>query len=67
MNLTIEKALNYLRGVFQISDSILKNEPLFLLDDAINSGWTVTVISKLLKEKGAGNIYPIALTTTGKI
>lgn len=56
-----------LRGVFQILDNILKNEPVFLLDDAIDSGWTVTVISKLLKEKGSGNIYPIALTTTGKM
>lgn len=56
-----------LRGVFQILDNILKNEPVFLLDDAVDSGWTVTVISRLLKEKGSGNIYPIALTTTGKM
>lgn len=52
-----------LDGVFQIS-GIVENKPVFLIDDAIDSGWTFTIATTLLKKSGAGLVYPVALTST---
>ena len=38
--------------------------PAFLLDDAVDSGWTLTVVTALLKKSNSGKVYPIALTST---
>lgn len=65
MNNSYYQAKN-LDGVFDISGNI-KNTPVLLIDDVIDSGWTVTVISALLRKKGFGNVYPAALATTGKM
>jgi len=52
-----------LDGAFKIGGDV-KNKPLFLIDDAIDSGWTFTIASALLKENGSGPAYPVALTST---
>lgn len=52
-----------LDGVFVIQGSVL-NEPVLLVDDAIDSGWTLTVAAALLKTSGSGLVYPVALTST---
>lgn len=52
-----------LDGVFQI-DGNVENKPVFLVDDAIDSGWTFTIATTLLKKSGSGLVYPIALTST---
>lgn len=52
-----------LDGVFQISGEV-ENKPVFLVDDAIDSGWTFTIATILLKNSGAGLVYPVALTST---
>jgi ATP-dependent DNA helicase RecQ len=52
-----------LDGVFQI-DGNVENKPVFLVDDAIDSGWTFTIVATLLKKSGSGLVYPIALTST---
>jgi ATP-dependent DNA helicase recQ len=38
-----------------------------LIDDIIDSGWTITVAAILLKQKGCGDVFPAALSTTGKL
>ncbi len=53
-----------LDGAFALDQSQIRNEPVFLLDDAIDSGWTFMVVTALLKRQGAGTVYPIALTST---
>ena len=53
-----------LDGVFQIT-TVKDDEPVLLVDDAVDSGWTMTVLSVLLKQSGSGPVYPVALTTTG--
>jgi ATP-dependent DNA helicase RecQ len=53
-----------LDGAFNVDQIQMHSEPVFLLDDAIDSGWTFTVVAALLKRQGAGNVYPIALTST---
>jgi ATP-dependent DNA helicase RecQ len=41
-------------------------EPLFLLDDIVDSGWTFTIIGLLLRQGGSGEVRPIALASTEK-
>jgi ATP-dependent DNA helicase RecQ len=53
-----------LDGAFTLDQIQIHSDPVFLLDDAIDSGWTFTVVAALLKRQGAGNVYPIALTST---
>ena len=35
--------------------------PVLLVDDEIGSGWTMTVAAALLREAGAGPVYPLAV------
>lgn len=52
-----------LDGVFEINSNI-PNNPVFLFDDAVDSRWTFTIASVLLRKKNAGKVYPIALAST---
>jgi len=52
-----------LDGVFGIAPQI-SEEPLFLIDDAFDSGTTFMVISALLRRAGSGLVYPFALMST---
>jgi len=36
-------------------------EPVFLVDDVVDSGWTLTVVAFLLRRAGSGAVFPIAL------
>ena len=49
-----------LDGVFEITEN-LKDSPVLLVDDVIDSGWTVTVLAALLLKSGSGAVYPLAL------
>jgi len=37
--------------------------PVLLVDDRIETGWTMTVVAKLLREAGAPAVLPLALAT----
>ncbi|MDP5290862.1 RecQ family ATP-dependent DNA helicase [Oceanimonas sp. CHS3-5] len=52
-----------LDGVFSINNGI-PNAPVLLVDDIIDSGWTVTILAALLKRQGCGNVYPMALASS---
>ena len=52
-----------LDGVFQVVENIA-NGPVLLVDDIIDSGWTMTVLAALLKQAGSGPVYPVALAST---
>ncbi len=64
MNNAYYQAKN-LDGVFEVDGSIAG--PVLLVDDVIDSGWTMTVISALLRRDGSGPVYPVALSTTGSM
>lgn len=51
-----------LDGVFRISEQIPEG-PAMLVDDVIDSGWTMTVLTTLLRQAGAGPVYPVALAS----
>jgi ATP-dependent DNA helicase RecQ len=38
--------------------------PVLLVDDRIETGWTMTVAARLLREAGAPAVLPLALATT---
>jgi ATP-dependent DNA helicase RecQ len=52
-----------LDGAFAIEGEI-PNGPVLLLDDAIDSGWTFTIIAALLRLEGSGSVHAAALTST---
>jgi ATP-dependent DNA helicase RecQ len=52
-----------LDGVFEISQGI-PDTPVLLVDDVIDSGWTVTVLAALLRQAGSGPVWPVALAST---
>jgi ATP-dependent DNA helicase RecQ len=54
---------NNLDGVFTIADTIPKG-PVLLIDDIVDSGWTMTVLAALLRRAGSGPVWPVALATT---
>lgn len=52
-----------LDGVFQVAEGV-PAEPVLLVDDVIDSGWTVTVLAALLQRAGSGPVFPVALAST---
>ena len=49
-----------LDGVFHVTDQCMAGECL-LVDDMVDSGWTFTVASALLRQAGCTAVYPMAL------
>lgn len=52
-----------LDGVFTIQPDI-PDGPVLLLDDIVDSVWTMTVVAALLRQAGAGPVHPAALAET---
>jgi len=52
-----------LDDAFKIKGNI-PNEPVLLIDDIIDSGWTMTINSVLLLQKKSGPVFPAALAST---
>ncbi|GLZ27662.1 ATP-dependent DNA helicase RecQ [Stutzerimonas stutzeri] len=52
-----------LDGVFAVREGI-PSGPVLLVDDMIDSGWTMTVIAALLRRAGSGPVYPLAISST---
>ena len=59
-----EQQTRNLDGVFDIEERGVRDEPALLVDDTVDSRWTLTVVTALLKEAGAGPVYPFALAKT---
>lgn len=52
-----------LDGAFDLIDDIPVTAVL-LVDDVIDSGWTLTVLAALLRKAGSGPVYPVALASS---
>ncbi len=52
-------------GVFRIEPESILSEPVLLVDDMVDSRWTMTVAAYLLRLSGAGDVFPLALAYTG--
>jgi ATP-dependent DNA helicase RecQ len=51
-----------LDGVFQIAVGVPAG-PVLLVDDIIDSGWTLAVLAALLRQAGSGPVLPLALAS----
>ncbi|MEZ9072347.1 DEAD/DEAH box helicase [Vibrio splendidus] len=52
-----------LDGAFEVGHTIPVG-PCFLVDDIVDSGWTLTVLAAKLQQAGSGKVYPVALAST---
>jgi ATP-dependent DNA helicase RecQ len=52
--------LRNLLGAFAVTGA-LPAGPVLLVDDLVDSGWTLTVLAVLLRQHGSGPVYPLAL------
>jgi ATP-dependent DNA helicase RecQ len=49
---------------FRVDPALVRPDPVLLVDDCVDSGWTFTVIAALLREAGSGPVFPLALAST---
>lgn len=54
---------NNLDGVFTVQEDV-PSGPVLLLDDVVDSGWTLTVLAALLQQAGSDIVYPVALASS---
>ena len=50
-----------LDGAFIIDEDMIPESPVLLLDDMVDSRWTITVIAALLRQAGCPAVFPLAL------
>lgn len=50
-----------LEGAFRVYPWQGIADPVFLVDDVVDSGWTLTVVAFLLRQAGSGPVFPVAL------
>ncbi|MDY0221818.1 MAG: RecQ family ATP-dependent DNA helicase [Desulfobacterium sp.] len=60
MENSFQQARN-LDGVFNVTLEPKAYSPCLLIDDVVDSRWTFTVASALLRQKGCAAVYPLAL------
>jgi ATP-dependent DNA helicase RecQ len=53
-----------LDGAFAMANAV-PSGPVLLVDDMVDSTWTLTVVAALLRQAGSGPVWPTALATTG--
>jgi ATP-dependent DNA helicase RecQ len=52
-------------GSLGLTDKLLLAGSVLLVDDMVDSGWTLTVATWLLRAHGSGEVWPLALALTG--
>jgi len=57
---SFQQARNLL-GAFAVDQAALRQEPVLLIDDMVDSKWTFTIAAALLRRAGSGVVYPFAL------
>ena len=52
-------------GSLAIRAGELPKGPVFLVDDMVDSGWTLTIAAWLLRSGGSGPVFPLVLARAG--
>ena len=63
MENSVQQARN-VDGSFELTERP-SSEPVLLVDDMVDSRWTFTVATWLLRSQGSGEVWPLALAQTG--
>ena len=50
-----------LDGAFEVQWWRDMSKPVFLVDDVVDSGWTLTVVAAVLRKAGSGPVFPVVL------
>jgi ATP-dependent DNA helicase RecQ len=53
-----------LDGAFQVRAGLIPAGAVLLVDDVVDSGWTLTLVAALLRQAGATAVYPFALSSS---
>lgn len=61
---SVQQACN-VDGSLALNAQPLPRGPVLLVDDMVDSRWTLTVSAWLLRKSGSGAVYPMALSQTG--
>jgi ATP-dependent DNA helicase RecQ len=61
MNNSFQQASN-LDGAFSVDRGNVPEGPAYLIDDMVDSRWTLTVIAALLRQAGCPAVFPLALS-----
>lgn len=60
---SVHQARN-LDGSLEVDVDAVRDGPVLLVDDMVDSGWTFTVAAWLLRSAGSGEVFPLALAST---
>ena len=60
-----QQARNVDGSSLEVSANPLRSTPVLLVDDMVDSKWTITVAAWLLRSHGCGDVFPLALALTG--
>lgn len=52
-------------GSLALNGQAISRGPVLLIDDMVDSRWTLTVSAWLLRKGGSGEVWPMALSQTG--
>jgi ATP-dependent DNA helicase RecQ len=58
--------ISNLDRVFQVRESLVHAGPVLLVDDIVDSGWTMTVLGAKLREARSGPVFPFALADSSR-
>jgi ATP-dependent DNA helicase RecQ len=53
-----------LDAAFVVDQELCYTDPVILVDDAVDSAWTLTLVTALLRQAGGEEVLPFALATT---
>ena len=53
-----------LDGAFAVDVNLCYSDPVLLVDDVVDSAWTLTLTAALLRQAGVQAVLPFALATT---
>ncbi|HNR69714.1 MAG TPA: recombinase RecQ, partial [bacterium] len=62
---SVQQARN-MDGALDLAMQKLPPTAVLLIDDMVDSRWTMTVAAWLLRSHGSGRVFPFALSLTGK-
>lgn len=60
---TVQRLKNIM-GVFEVSDNEVLDGGVLLVDDVVDSRWTLTWLAKLLREKNVPLVFPVTLAAS---
>lgn len=61
---SVQQARN-VDGSLELNNQPIPSGPVLLVDDMVDSRWTLTVSAWLLRESGSGKVWPMALSQAG--